>query len=317
MSRTGTLGRLFAHEAEAAVDLHPQELERRHWRAGDLVRVQSRRGELLLPVRASDSVAPMQAFIAMHWGPEWLGGAGINALMPAALCPQSKQPELKHAAVRIERAALPWQLVAAAWLPADQALALREQLRSEFDHHAFASATLFGREPDSRIGVLFRAAGSAAAPAERVAAVADRLGLGADIGPVLRYADPRGGQQRAMRLADDGTLHAFMLAGDAAAQGWVLDLLQQRSAAAAFGRALLAASATPPGAVAARSPQVCACFDVSQARIVGAAARCSGSPESRLQQLQQQLRCGTQCGSCVPALKQLLQAHPATESQAA
>ena len=30
-----------------------------------------------------------------------------------AYCPQSRQPELKHAAVRVEPAQLPWQLVAA------------------------------------------------------------------------------------------------------------------------------------------------------------------------------------------------------------
>ena len=37
-----------------------------------------------------------------------------------------------------------------------------------------------------------------------------------------------------------------------------------------YTRALLAASKTPPQAVAARSPQVCACFDISEARIAAA-----------------------------------------------
>jgi assimilatory nitrate reductase catalytic subunit len=315
MSRSGTLGRLFAHEAEAVVELHPQELARRGWQDGDLLRLKSRRGELILPVRGSDAVAPLQAFVAMHWGPEWLAGDGVNALTPPVLDPQSKQPELKHAALRIEKAALPWQIVAAAWLPAERALALREALRAaEFGHHAYASATLFGREPDDRVGVVFRAAAPAPAP-DRAAAVAAMLGL--DQGPVLRYADARAGQQRALRLAEDGTLQAFVLAGDASAQAWVLDLLQQRRPAAAFGRALLAAGAAPPAAAPPRSPQVCACFDVRQDAIVSTAARCSGSPDARLQQLQQALRCGTQCGSCLPALKGLLQRHPTHEDLAA
>ena len=308
MSRSGTLGRLFAHEPEAVVELHPQELARRGWRDGDLLRLRTRRGELILPARGSDAVAPLQAFVAMHWGPEWLAGAGVNALTPPALDPVSKQPELKHAALRIEKAALPWQIVAAAWLPADRALALRETLRAAaFGRHAHASATLFGREPDDRIGVVFRAADAAPAP-DRAAAVAALLGL--DRGPLLRYADARAGQQRALRLGDDGTLQAFLLAGDASAQAWVLELLQQRRTAAAFGRALLAAGAAPPAAAAPRSPQVCACFDVRQDAIIETAARCSGNPDARLQQLQQALRCGTQCGSCVPALRSLLQRQP-------
>ncbi len=309
MSRTGTLGRLFAHSAEPALELHPQELARRRWKDGDLVRVQSRRGELLLPVRGSDSVAPMQAFIAMHWGPEWLAGEGVNALLPAAVCPQSGQPELKHAAVRVEPAALPWQLVGAAWLPAAAALAAREQLRAEFEHHAYASASLFGREPDDRVGVLFRAAAASPVAPERVQTISRILGL--DGAHILRYADARAGQQRALQLADDGSLRAFVLAGDASAQAWVLDLLQQRAPAVAFGRALLAASPRPPATLAPRSKQICACFDVSEARISATAPSCHGTAAERLQALQSQLRCGTQCGSCVPALQALLQAHPA------
>jgi assimilatory nitrate reductase catalytic subunit len=53
----------------------------------------------VLPVRASDTVAPAQAFVAMHWGDEFLAGAGgVNALTSRRFCPHSRQPELKHAA---------------------------------------------------------------------------------------------------------------------------------------------------------------------------------------------------------------------------
>ena len=317
MSRSGTLGRLFAHAAEPALELHPQDLARRRWQDGELVRVRSRRGELVLPVRANAAVAPAQAFIAMHWGPEFVAGDGVNALTSPAFCPQSKQPELKHAAVRLELAELPWQVVAAAWLPDDQALSLQQQLRAQFADHGYASCVPFGREPSGRVGLLFRAA-RAMAPADPATALAGlESALGLAEGPTLRYADARAGQQRAMRLDADGTLRAFLLAGSAAAAGWVLDLLQQGLPAAALGRALLGGSARPPQAVPVRSPQVCACHDVSQARIVETLAGCSGDADTRLRQLQAQLRCGTECGSCVPALKVLVQQHPAQEAAAA
>jgi assimilatory nitrate reductase catalytic subunit len=307
MSRTGTLGRLFAHDSEPALELHPQEMSRRRWNNGDLVRVSSRRGALVLPVRGHASVAPAQAFIAMHWGPEYLAGLGVNMLTPSAHCPQSQQPELKHAAVRLEAVDLPWRVVAAAWLPEGDALAVRERLRGMFGRLAFAACVPFGREPQGRVGVLFRAA-AAAPDATVLAELEDALQL--DAGPVLRYADARAGQRRAMRLHDDGTLQAFLLAGDASAQGWVLDLLQQGQPAAAFGRALLAARAQPPQPVAPRSRQVCACHDVSEEAIVTTLPLCDGDAAARLQQLQSRLRCGTECGSCVPALKTLVQRHP-------
>jgi len=131
---------------------------------------------------------------------------------------------------------------------------------------------------------------------------------------VLRYADARAGQQRAMRLHPDGSLQAFLLAGDARAQAWVLDLLQQDLPAAGFGRALLAANPHPPQPVAPRSPQVCACHDVSEERIVSTLPHCEGDAGLRLRELQNRLRCGTECGSCVPALKALVERHARLEA---
>ena len=321
MSRTGTLGRLFGESSEAVIEMHPQELERRRYTDGELVRVRSRRGECVLPARASDTLVPGQAFVAMHWGEEFVSGhgadgrtlAGVNALTNGAFCPQSKQPELKHAAVRVERAELPWRVLAVAWLPAEGALATRERLRPLLRAFGYASCVPFGREPDARVGLLFRGAAVEPAADALLAELEDAFGLvGAAGAPVLRYADPRRGQRRAMRLSRDGDdsdttrLEAFLLAGDTRAEAWVLPLLQQREPAQAFGRALLAASATPPVAVVARGKQICSCLDVTEPQIAAALARLDGSPDERLASLQRELRCGTQCGSCLPSLRTLV-----------
>ncbi|MCX7902783.1 MAG: molybdopterin-dependent oxidoreductase, partial [Burkholderiaceae bacterium] len=112
-SRTGTVGRLFGHAPEPSIELNSAELARRQLAPGDLLQISSRRGTLLLPAAANDAVPMGQAFVAMHWGPEFVGGAaaepaqGVNAVTLEALDPVSRQPELKHAAVRVQRAALP------------------------------------------------------------------------------------------------------------------------------------------------------------------------------------------------------------------
>src|SRR5205085_920512 len=95
MSRTGTIGRLFGHVPEPVVQMHPQDIARRQLKDGDLVHVTSKRGSIVLPVQASTELGASQAFIAMHWGPEFLCGvsstgerlAGINALTTSAYCP--------------------------------------------------------------------------------------------------------------------------------------------------------------------------------------------------------------------------------------
>jgi hypothetical protein len=50
------------------------DAKRMGWSNDELVQVRSKRGALVLPVQVSAQVAPMQSFIAMHWGPEVLSG---------------------------------------------------------------------------------------------------------------------------------------------------------------------------------------------------------------------------------------------------
>lgn len=321
MSRTGTLGRLYGHEGDPAVELNPQDMARLKLASGDLVRVSSRRASLVLPARASDSLAPTQAFIAMHWGEEGLTGhdadgapvAGVNALTLPAFCPQSKQPELKHSAVKLEKLALPWRLTAMAWLPAAEALAVRERLKPLLSAFDYASCLPFGREPDpspdhpeGRVGLVLRAAAVLAPDAAALAPLRSALKL--DDTQVLAYQDARRGQQRALRISREGgveRLRAFWVSGDASGDAWLRTLLEADQSLPGPGRQLLAPGALVGQAAPPRSPQVCTCFNVSQAAINEALQAASGDAEARLAAVQAQLHCGTQCGSCLPTLRTL------------
>lgn len=317
MSRTGTIGRLFGHVPEPMIEMHGQDMQRLALKEGDLVHVTSKRGSIVLPARASDQIGLTQAFIAMHWGDEFLSGststgaraAGVNALTSAATCPSSKQPELKHAAVKILKAELPWRLLCVAWLEPDEALRAREQLAPLMERFAFATCVPFGRE---RSGVLLRAAAFEAPDDALLQRIEDELGLSAQ--GVLHYADKRRGQRRSMRVVRSGTdtrLDGFLLAGDISAETWVKPLLQDELPAQAYGRLLLIPGAKAPVAVASRGKQVCSCFDVSDRQITTALDSLQGTPDAMLGQLQDRLKCGTNCGSCVPELKRIVHLHQA------
>ena len=327
-SRTGSIGRLFGHAPEPSVEMNAADMARLGLADGDLVSVASRRGRIVLPAQRSAAQAPAQVFIAMHWGEELLSGrepapageggerlAGVNALTQSAFCPQSKQPELKQAAVKVEKAALPWRLLALAWLPEDRVLAVREALHPLLRDFAFAQCVPFGRE---RSGVLFRAAAAEAPAASILEAIEAQLGLdeaaSAGTGPRLHYADLRRGQRRTMRLSGAGAttrLEGFLLAGDIAAEAWIRPLLQEELPAEAYGRSLLAGGATPPVPVAARGRQVCSCFDVSESEIAACLHGLSAPVEAMLKGLQAELKCGTNCGSCLPELRRIVAAVPA------
>ena len=325
MSRTGTLGRLFGHVSEPSIDLNPADMARLGLQAGGLVRVSSRRGSVVLAAQAVEAIAPSQAFIAMHWGPEFLGGhdaqgraaSGVNSLTSPAFCPKSKQPELKHASVRITPVSLPHQVLAVRWLPEAQALAAREALKPLMAAFEFSTCVPFGREPHERglVGVLFRAASSQAIAPVLIEQLRAILHLNGE--DLLRYDDPARSQHRAMRLSrhEDGLkLDGFVLAGDIQAEAWVRPLLQDELPADAYGLALLSPGAKAPVAVKSKGRQVCTCFNVSEPAIIEALGQCCGSPQERLGALQGQLKCGTNCGSCVPELKKLIKLHPQTVS---
>jgi assimilatory nitrate reductase catalytic subunit len=326
MSRTGTLGRLFGHAAAPTLELVAPDMARLGLAEGALVRVASRRGEAVLPVHASDAQRPAQAFIAMHWGEEALTGrgdgpdafAGVNALTTPRYCPTSRQPELKHCAVQLAPAALPWRLHAMAWLPQDEALARRERLRPLLAAFGYAACLPFGREPDAqgRVGLRLEAAATQPPAPALLAALRDELELQAE--RVLDYRDARQASQRALRVvraADGGDrLHGFWVSGSAPAidgelAAWWAELLQDDTPLPGPARRLLAPGARHASPAAApASPQLCTCFDVSVAAAGAAMAAASGDAAARLAQAQSQLRCGTNCGSCLPTLRRLAQA---------
>ena len=90
------------------------------------------------------------------------------------------------------------------------------------------------------------------------------------------------------------------------AAAWIKTLLQDELPAQAYGRLLLAPGSKPPVAVQSRGRQVCTCFNVTDAQITGQLANQEGSEAERLGLLQSSLKCGTNCGSCIPELKRLV-----------
>ena len=322
MSRTGTLGRLFGHVAEPAIQMNPQDMTRRLLKEGDLVHVTSKRGSILVPLQASDEIAMSQAFMAMHWGEEFLSGTsstgerltGVNALTTSAYCPSSKQPELKHAAVKILKAELPWTLLGVAWLPEFAVLRAREDFKALVKLFQFTSCVPFSNNTPlaqgtvgARSGLLIRVAAHEAPSDDTVMQIEALLGLGGH--DVLRYADKRRGQRRAVQLVrtdDQVQLNGFCLAGDTTSETWIKTLLQDELPAQAYGRLLLVPGGKAPVAVQSRGKSVCSCFNVTDVAIGAELATCTGYEDERLTQLQSRLKCGTNCGSCLPELKRMV-----------
>jgi formate dehydrogenase alpha subunit len=98
----GTLTRhseLDALYPEALAEIHEVDAERAGLRTGDVVRVSSRRGSVVLRVSVSPKTRPGVVFIPMHFAE-----AAANLLTIDALDPTAKIPEFKACAVSVTRA---------------------------------------------------------------------------------------------------------------------------------------------------------------------------------------------------------------------
>jgi assimilatory nitrate reductase catalytic subunit len=230
MTRTGLVARLFSHSPEPEVLLHEDTLQDLGLADGELARVSSRRGSIVLKARASSEMRPGDAFVAMHWGGRFMAGEGTNALTVPAFDPHSKQPELKHAAVRIEPCTVRWRGAFTGAATPD----LQRAAVSWFPSFDYAALSLI-EGPEMLL----------------------RLELATAIDP-----DPK-----------------------------AVAALEEL-----FG-------STADTSLSASDRAVCACFKVPESTIRSAVAA-----GATLAKLQKELKCGTNCGSCVPELQRLVAA---------
>jgi assimilatory nitrate reductase catalytic subunit len=275
----------------------------------------------------------------MHWGASFLSGrdhqnkplAGVNAITTSAYCPTSKQPELKHAAVKVLRAEFPWTFLGVAWLDTESAhssnnktsalapdlvgsprsgLEVIQALRQCMADFEFASCVPFSSDDGAKQGVLFRAACSESPDMVLVHTIEELLGL-SDTSS-LRYVDAKRCHVRSMRVRDE-LLEAFVIAGDTSAEKWLNALLQTQASTASYGRRLLMTGVKPPIALVNAGATVCTCVGVRDIAISTHLKNCTGDEETRLTSLKSTLGCGTQCGSCVPQLKRMIATTPSSE----
>ena len=276
MTRTGLVARLFSHSPEAEVNVHPRTLAELGIAEGSLVRVASRRGGMVMRARGSEDLRPGDAFVAMHWGGRFTAGAGTNSLTLGAIDPHSKQPELKHAAVRLEPFQPKWRSLLVGFDGAPHRWLQR------FD---YASLALAEAGPETLVAVELASAGEP--DAEALAALDAHFGLG---GGTLLHRDAKRGIEKRVRI-EGGLLRAFRLTGDLASAEHFKQAMLARSEVSEEG--LLS-----PAPASAVGRAVCACYGVREAEIRAAVA--AGADLARLQR---ELRCGTGCGSCLPELR--------------
>ncbi len=295
MSRTGNVAQLFNHAEEPLISMHPDDMQRRSLKSGDLVKVSNKRGSLVIRAQASEEMMAAQTFIPMHWGGQYMNGLGVNALMPSAYDQRSKQPELKHAAVKLEKLELPWRMTV---MRAGASLHLLQMIRPLLKQFEYATCGLYGRDPGI---MMLRVAHPQAPDAVLIEQIDTLLDMTDDI-PMLHYKDAKRGISKRI-LVEGEQVTGVRLTGEILAADWLKEVMTQGKLTEALRRWALAPLSAPPTGQRSRGKIICNCLDVSENEIIE-----NIQIGADLITLQSKLKCGTECGSCVPELKRLVAA---------
>ena len=104
MSKTGKVSKLKQHIKEAFLEINPADAILLDISDKQLLRVSSRRGEVQVKAKVSDTIKQGVVFLPMHWGK--ILGSDLNRannITSTIIDPISKEPDFKYCAVKIEK----------------------------------------------------------------------------------------------------------------------------------------------------------------------------------------------------------------------
>lgn len=283
MTRTARAPRLMNHRAEPFMNVHPADAQVAGVVDQGLAVLTAAQGEFCARVRVSNAQRRGEVFVPIHWTDGFTQQARSSALIGSFTDPLSGQPESKHGAVALAPLRIEWQ---ATLIIADDAAELTPWCTSAYWARIPMRGCQRWQLADTQpVGDWLKQL-SAWLPGE-VSVVSQ---------------DPTNERLRAA-CADNGQLLWWLMVGppkELPGLAWLEARFNDEALSDTHRRRLLAGcdnGAADTGLI------VCSCHQVGQTTITNAIREGDTSVEL----LGARLACGTQCGSCIPELKSLIE----------
>jgi assimilatory nitrate reductase catalytic subunit len=278
MTRTGLSPRLGQHLPEPFVEVHPDDAARHGVADGDFARVTTDFGQCTLHVIVSVRQQRGMLFAPIHWSEATATGSRVGALVAPHTDPFSGQPENKATPASIA----PYEYVFRGFALSRKPL--------ELPAHAWWARVAV----NGGYGYLF---------ADNADLTGWQSWLKSRTGDDLaEYKDFGGGVYRAASFAGDSIDTCLFIGPARDAGDWnVVKSLFVLDALSNDQRRMLLSGKSSDG-LASAGPIVCACFGVGRNSICEAIAFGANSAA----EIGAKLKAGTNCGSCIPELKQLI-----------
>jgi assimilatory nitrate reductase catalytic subunit len=286
MTRTAIAAKLNQHKPEPFVEVHPLDAQHYVLLPNSLAVIESQWGSMLARVQITGSQKQGSLFVPMHWTAQYASKGRMGALVNPVVDPISKQPESKHTPVRIKAYQTAWQgfILSRRELPIVETEYWVKIKGEQFFRYELAGETL----PDDWRSYVRKNLCSTACEHPQW----------------QEYQDPAKGNYRAA-LIDDNRLESvvfFSAGNNLPERNWLTGLFVKPQLETQERMALL--TGMPPLGIPDTGIIVCACFKVGE-KTIRSAIKEKGLKTH--QEVGQCLKAGTNCGSCVPEIKALIQ----------
>lgn len=280
MTRTGLTSTLLSHIDQPFVAMHPVTARSYDIEAGDLVEVSSPIGSIKVIAVIDKAMAKKQLFVPIHWNDQYSSMARVDTLVAPITDAISGQPELKYTCANITKVnTQAWAIIVS---------------RNQLDCTQFINwnASPLGQGQ----GYLYQIA--IAANFNWPDFIANKRLH--EQGPAQAYehfSDHKHNDQRLVCFSDQQVelaIYSHQDSNQLPSASFMRDLFTKPVANSYWP---LLSSTTPSS-----GKLICSCFKVSEEAIQAAIE--AGATSA--QQLGQKLKCGTNCGSCIPELNSML-----------
>ena len=280
MTRTGLTSTLLSHIDQPFVAMHPVTARSYDIEAGDLVEVSSPIGSIKVIAVIDKAMAKKQLFVPIHWNDQYSSMARVDTLVAPITDAISGQPELKYTCANITKVnTQAWAIIVS---------------RNQLDCAQFINwnASPLGQGQ----GYLYQIA--IAANFNWPDFIANKRLH--EQGPAQAYehfSDHKHNDQRLVCFSDQQVelaIYSHQDSNQLPSASFMRDLFTKPVANSYWP---LLSSTTPSS-----GKLICSCFKVSEEAIQAAIE--AGATSA--QQLGQKLKCGTNCGSCIPELNSML-----------
>ncbi|ARU58139.1 anaerobic dehydrogenase [Oleiphilus messinensis] len=285
MTRTSLARRLNEHKPEPFVEIHPDDAVKYGLEPGSLATVTSAFGSMIARVEVTDTTRQGSLFVPMHWTEQMSSAGRVGALVNPVVDPVSGQPESKFTPARIQPYRATWHGFVLSHKPL-----------------TFPGVEYVVKVPGT---AFFRYELAGASPIAEWNTVTKRWLEPAATTDThwLDFEDTQAHRYRAAVVTSEGLQCCVFLSAkiDLPERSWLAGLFTKETLSDEDRRSILAGR--PPSGTQTAGRTICSCFGVGENTLKDT-IREKGL--SSVEQIGDCLKAGTNCGSCVPELRTIL-----------